>query len=344
MKQGLLSIAFSICAFFWLTVSCAPRSSAPAKVPQAAASASETLTKDGCSLRYTLPPQETPLNDAFTITIDVSAPGLAGTDVSTKGLEESFQVDVRKDPVEIPGEGRNAEQHLRVTLEALWHGDSVTIQEILVSCTFADNRAPVLFAIPSAVIKVLEPTEEERTLPLMDEMARTPLTEPNIIRDNWRWITAIAIILAVLLFSWILLRKRGKNSPDRIAKLEEIIPPDVRALRLLDALIAKDLVNRGEIKQFYDRISEILRDYIEGRYGLHAPERTTEEFLEELRVKPGVFSKQHLLLLNAFMKHTDLVKFARVIPADEEISQTVADTRSFIRETTPATPEEVPAP
>ena len=39
----------------------------------------------------------------------------------------------------------------------------------------------------------------------------------------------------------------------------------------------------GRIKEFYQRISDILRHYIENRFGLHAPERTTEEFLVELK-------------------------------------------------------------
>jgi hypothetical protein len=58
--------------------------------------------------------------------------------------------------------------------------------------------------------------------------------------------------------------------------------PEEIALQELDRLLAEDLLTRGEIKLFHLRISDILRHYMENRFGLKAPERTTEEFLLEL--------------------------------------------------------------
>ena len=46
------------------------------------------------------------------------------------------------------------------------------------------------------------------------------------------------------------------------------VPPHVKALAALQALVAEDLVAKGDIEQFYHRISGILREYIEDRFGL----------------------------------------------------------------------------
>ena len=55
----------------------------------------------------------------------------------------------------------------------------------------------------------------------------------------------------------------------------------------------------------------MLRHYIEDRFGLRAPEQTTEEFLAELRQK-HVFGERQKDLLRAFLEHCDLVKFAEL--------------------------------
>ena len=83
---------------------------------------------------------------------------------------------------------------------------------------------------------------------------------------------------------------------------------------------------------FYQRISGILRHYIENRFGLHAPEQTTEEFLTGLEAGYD-FSGEHKLLLKTFLNHCDLVKFAEFQPNTEDIQKTFDSCKAFIRAT-----------
>ena len=119
-------------------------------------------------------------------------------------------------------------------------------------------------------------------------------------------------------------------------------PPDTIALRELDELLAAGLAQQGLVKELYGGVSDILRRYIEARFGLHAPEQTTEEFLSELRRTLG-FDPAHRALLRAFLEHTDLVKFAEARPTAAQVDETVAACRRFIVETKPK-PEAVEGP
>jgi hypothetical protein len=142
----------------------------------------------------------------------------------------------------------------------------------------------------------------------------------------WVWLLIIAFIAAVA-GGWILLRRK------RVAKLIRIFKPAHEiAYDRLKALVKKNLVEAGKIKEFYERISSILRHYIEHRFDLRAPERTTEEFLAELKYT-DVLSVSDKESLEEFLTHCDLVKFAKHTPTTEQIQQTFDLVKEFIEKT-----------
>ena len=100
----------------------------------------------------------------------------------------------------------------------------------------------------------------------------------------------------------------------------------------LQALIQQDLIKAGKVKEFYEAISDILRHYIEDRFELRAPERTTEEFLVEIR-DTGVLSEADRKALTEFLTHCDLVKFAKHSPTNEQIQHTFDLAKNFIEQT-----------
>ena len=71
------------------------------------------------------------------------------------------------------------------------------------------------------------------------------------------------------------------------------------------------------MKTFYFRLSAIMRYYIEERFGLRAPERTTEEFLAEIS-NADVFNTGQRNYLKSFLKASDIVKFAKHEPQLQE--------------------------
>ena len=116
------------------------------------------------------------------------------------------------------------------------------------------------------------------------------------------------------------------------------VPAHELAFDALEALVAAELVAQGRVKEFYQHISHILRHYIENRFGLHAPERTTEEFLDELRSAPARAAEAGFVpsygeLLTTFLTHCDLVKFAELQPGTQEIQATFDSCKTFIVET-----------
>jgi len=142
----------------------------------------------------------------------------------------------------------------------------------------------------------------------------------------WLWMlctTAIIAGVGVLLY----LRRKRAEKLVRIFK-----PAHEIAYERLQNLVEKDLVKAGKIKEFYEQISDILRHYIEHRFNLRAPERTTEEFLVELS-SANILSQSDQRRLGEFLSHCDLVKFAKHNPTTEQIQRTFDLVKDFIETT-----------
>ena len=149
------------------------------------------------------------------------------------------------------------------------------------------------------------------------------------VRSPWQkgWILwsaggVVALVIASLLV-WRLRRREKAVAEVRKSPLET-------ALAALEQLEKDDLVAKGELKEYYGRVSSILREYVEGRYGLQAPERTTEEFMEDLRRDSGTLSNEQKSLLEKFLMHCDLVKFAKFEPSADEVRATFESCKEFV--------------
>lgn len=175
--------------------------------------------------------------------------------------------------------------------------------------------------------------EEKKDLVLHDIKPPVALPMSPYIRI---WIgvgLAVAVILVITaLLVRRYLRKKGENARKRI-------PAHEQAYMALEALVREDLLGKGEIKLFYQKISNILRYYIENRFGLDAPEQTTEEFLAGIDSGERLPEK-YTPLLRTFLMHCDLVKFAEHQPTTEDIQNTFNSCKAFIAETKESDPIE----
>ncbi|MBN1344641.1 MAG: DUF4381 family protein [Phycisphaerae bacterium] len=157
--------------------------------------------------------------------------------------------------------------------------------------------------------------------------------------SRWYWWAlgggAAAIVLIVLVV-W-LVRRRRRRGPRFVE-----VPPHEWAMAELQRLVDEDLLGKGRVQEFYYRLNGIIRQYIEHRFGLTAPEMTTEEFLAALRDSDHL-SPGHKELLKRFMAACDLVKYARYLPGSEEVEQVFATARDFIVQTTDRGKAIVPA-
>ncbi len=146
----------------------------------------------------------------------------------------------------------------------------------------------------------------------------------------WIWAGIAAAVIGIGVVATIAILKKRKKA--RMEDLESKIPAHELAYGELEKLVAEDLPQKGEVKLFYQRISGILRRYIENRFRLHAPEQTTEEFLAGLEIARD-FPDKYKALLKTFLSYCDLVKFAEYQPKMEDIQKTFDSCKAFIEGT-----------
>ena len=141
-----------------------------------------------------------------------------------------------------------------------------------------------------------------------------------------------AIVLVLLFITGILLsyiiRKLRKPKP------VVILPPWQIAQKQLEELRKENLPGGGKIKEFYTRLSAIIRHYLEDQLNIRAPEMTTEEFLIFLKQSMALSEEQKNALKN-FLDCCDMVKFAKYSSNIEETEQSLNLAQRLIEETKP---------
>ena len=146
----------------------------------------------------------------------------------------------------------------------------------------------------------------------------------------WIWLGIGLAVVAAIVVAVITIQRRRRGRGEEV--WSQRVPAHELAYEELRRLVAEDLVKKGEIKVFYQRLSRVIRRYIENRFGLRAPEQTTEEFLTGLEAAqefPGTYKP----LLKTFLNHCDLVKFAEYQPRAEDIQKTFDSCMAFIKGT-----------
>ena len=96
------------------------------------------------------------------------------------------------------------------------------------------------------------------------------------------------------------------------------------------------------MRRFHFRISEVIRAYVEGRWGLNATDLTTEEILLQLAGLDDLPAAEGARLAG-FLRATDRVKFAEHRPAPPEIEGTWEAALGFVEATQPRPQSEEPA-
>ena len=109
-------------------------------------------------------------------------------------------------------------------------------------------------------------------------------------------------------------------------------PPYIIALRALEQYRNEKYWAADKQKLYYSGITDILKYYIESRYGIDAPEMTTDELFEALKacegIEPGVYSET----LSMF-ELADLVKFAKHTAQRDENVRSLTIAVNFVTST-----------
>jgi len=118
------------------------------------------------------------------------------------------------------------------------------------------------------------------------------------------------------------------------------LPPWEEALRALDALPSRDWLETGQVKRYYYALSEILKRYIERRFEFDAAEQTTTEMLASMRAYKTPMRDE----VARFFGRSDLVKYAKSVPAADEAEAAIEQVREFVLKTRPLDPAPAAAP
>ncbi len=150
-----------------------------------------------------------------------------------------------------------------------------------------------------------------------------------------QWLAAALIALVVLgilaLLAWLLIRRYRSRPAKTPAPV--LIEAHERALAELDELAASDLLAAGQLKPHYTRLSEILREYLEARYEIHAMEGTTWMIQRDL-ARQGV-DRAWIDGLVGLLRQADMVKFARLDVAQDEAQRDVGRARGLVEASRP---------
>jgi len=132
--------------------------------------------------------------------------------------------------------------------------------------------------------------------------------------------------LALIVFRVVQFFKSRKRSA--IAEPQDLRPPAAIARQAIQSLLAKKLLENGFIKEFYLELSEIVKRYLGCRFVVISLERTTEEFMHDL--KQAVISWEDSQRIKTFLMDCDLVKFAKYRPPADETRQIIENSFEII--------------
>ena len=155
-----------------------------------------------------------------------------------------------------------------------------------------------------------------------------PYKAPITIGEVLPWLL-IAAITGILIWTALRFLRKLKKSKTGIETFIPTDPAHVIAFRELERLKNEELWQKGEIKKYYTKLTEILRQYLENRFRVYSLELTTAETLEAL-VKTGFKKDGSYNNLKTVLTGADLVKFAKYNPVASENESHFQNSWNFV--------------
>lgn len=202
------------------------------------------------------------------------------------------------------------------------------------------------FAIPPFKFIVNDDTANPfLTEPLFLEVNTVPTdTTDATIKDikppfteafDWKWylptiytVGGILLALAILIY---LIVKLTKKKPQEYVEKKPDLPPHILALQQLEKIKTEQIWKEGKNKEYYSAITDSVRLYIEGRFGIQAMELTTDEIMRAFKSQVvDTLSKEKLQQL---LMLADFVKFAKQIPIEQEHAIALQNAFDFVNGT-----------
>ncbi len=176
-----------------------------------------------------------------------------------------------------------------------------------------------------------------QTINPMESVVNPPRKWYDII-PNWLIWALLCIVLIALIVAavrlWLQYRKTGTISLHK----PKPIDPYERAIKQLASLREQKLAESGQEKEYYTALVDILRLYLQGRFGINAMEMTSTQILTSLRKNPETRNNQERI--KQILEIADFVKFAKVRPLPDDNVKSYNNVSYFVESTKPLPVEE----
>lgn len=160
-------------------------------------------------------------------------------------------------------------------------------------------------------VKINPPDTASGIFDIVDPV-KIPLTAGEIIP----WILLAALVIIVIWLTIRLIKRFRKVKPAYLPERPSE-PAHVIAFRELENLKMLKLWQKGETKEYYSRLTEIVRQYLYNRFSVESMEMTTPETLDAVE-KSASLADSHFRILRTILTGGDLVKFAKYNPEPSE--------------------------
>jgi len=212
---------------------------------------------------------------------------------------------------------------------------------LLLTLTSFDGN---LYYLPPFKVKVNGKTVESKSLALKVvevEVDTTKLDKffgPKDVQDNpfqwsdWStsfWLSVLMLVLMAVAF-YLYLRLRENKPIISHIKIVKRLLPHQKAMKEIEQIKADKMVASENQKEYYTKLTDTLRKYIEERYGFSAMEMTSSEIIERLMSSDD---KQSLDELRQLFMTADLVKFAKYSTLINENDANLVNAIDFINQT-----------
>lgn len=161
---------------------------------------------------------------------------------------------------------------------------------------------------------------------------------PKDVQDNpfqwsdWSlsfWLSVMLLVLLALCYYLYLRLRDNKPIISRIRIVKRLLPHQ-KAMKEIEQIKADKMVASENSKEYYTKLTDTLRKYIEERYGFNAMEMTSSEIIEKLM---AVQDEKALSELRHLFLTADLVKFAKYSTLINENDQNLVNAIAFIDQT-----------
>lgn len=161
--------------------------------------------------------------------------------------------------------------------------------------------------------------------------------------SDWRPIFWLSVLMLIIAFMDYYLYLRLRDNKPIIAHLKVVkrLLPHQKAMKAIEQIKAEKMMMSENQKEYYTKLTETLRKYIQERYGFNAMEMVSSEIIERLMEHQDKTALDELRML---FQTADLVKFAKYSTLINENDRNLVNAVEFINSTKIEQVEEKPHP